>query len=142
LKQKPRAGTFVSFEGVEGSGKGTQIELARAFLESEGFLVQVCREPGGTKVGERLRGLLLDRETGRVEPRAEALLFAAARAQLVSTVIRPALLDGKVVLSDRFIDSSLAYQGVGRGLGEQDVLTLDVWATQGLLSELVVRLEL
>jgi dTMP kinase len=142
LKQKPPAGAFVSFEGVEGSGKGTQIELAKRFLEDEGFEVEVCREPGGTQVGERVRSLLLDHETGSVEPRTEALLFAAARSQLVSTVIRPALDAGKVVLSDRFIDSSLAYQGVARGLGEQDVLTLNVWATQGLFPDLVVLLHL
>jgi dTMP kinase len=142
LKQKPEHGAFVSFEGVEGSGKGTQIDLAREFLEREGFQVEVCREPGGTRVGERLRDLLLDRETGMVEPRTEALLFAAARAQLVATVIRPALDVGKVVLCDRYVDSSLAYQGVARGLGEQDVLTLNVWATQGLFPDLVVLLHL
>ncbi|MFN2543055.1 MAG: dTMP kinase [Actinomycetota bacterium] len=142
LKQKPDAGAFVSFEGVEGSGKGTQIERAREFLEKEGFEVEVCREPGGTRVGERLRDLLLDRATGSVEPRTEALLFAAARSQLVSTVIRPALAQGKVVLCDRYVDSSLAYQGVARGLGEQDVLTLNVWATQGLFPDLVILLHL
>jgi dTMP kinase len=142
LKEKPMHGAFVTFEGVEGAGKGTQIELARRFLEEEGFEVEVCREPGGTRVGERLRDLLLDRDTGSVEPRTEALLFAAARSQLVSTVIRPSLDQGKVVLSDRYIDSSLAYQGVGRSLGEQDVLTLNVWATQGLFPDLVVLLNL
>src|SRR5207253_5658342 len=142
LKQKPRPGAFVTFEGVEGSGKGTQIDMASRFLESEGFDVVVCREPGGTRVGERLRSLLLDRGTGSVEPRTEALLFAAARAQLVATVIRPALEAGKVVLSDRYVDSSLAYQGVARGLGEQDVLTLNVWATQGLFPDLVLLFHL
>jgi dTMP kinase len=142
LKQKPKTGAFVSFEGVEGSGKGTQIDLAKSFLEQEGREVVVCREPGGTRVGERLRDLLLDRTTGIVEPRTEALLFAAARSQLVTTVIRPALDAGKVVLCDRYIDSSLAYQGVARGLGEQDVLTLNVWATQGLFPDLVVLLHL
>jgi dTMP kinase len=142
LKQKPQPGHFVSFEGVEGSGKGTQVEMAARFLREEGFEVEVCREPGGTRVGERLRDLLLDHDTGRVEPRTEALLFAAARSQLVATVIRPALEAGKVVLCDRFVDSSLAYQGVARGLGEQDVLTLNVWATQGLFPDLVVLLHL
>jgi dTMP kinase len=142
LKAKPKQGAFVSFEGVEGSGKGTQIELAERMLTREGFEVEVCREPGGTIVGERLRDLLLDRATGKVEPRTEALLFAAARSQLVTTVIRPALDAGKIVLSDRFVDSSLAYQGVARGLGEQDVLTLNVWATQGLFPDLVILLHL
>jgi dTMP kinase len=140
LKQKPRRGHFVSFEGVEGAGKGTQVDQAGRFLEREGFEVVVCREPGGTNVGERLRELLLDRGTGNVEPRTEALLFAAARSQLVSTVIRPSLEAGKIVLCDRYVDSSLAYQGVARGLGEQDVLTLNVWATQGLFPDLVILL--
>lgn len=86
--------------------------------------------------------MLLDHETGHVEPRTEALLFAASRAQHVATVIRPALAEGKVVVCDRYIDSSLAYQGWARGLGEQDVLTLNVWATQGLFPDLVVLLHL
>ncbi len=102
----------------------------------------MTREPGGTEVGEALRELLLSVDTGRLEPRAEALLFAAARAQHVATVIRPALAEGKVVLCDRYVDSSLAYQGWGRGLGEQDVLTLNVWATQGLFPDLVILLHL
>jgi dTMP kinase len=131
---------LIAFEGVEGAGKGTQIRLAREWLESEGWQVLVTREPGGTDVGERLRELLLDPATGQVEPRTEALLFAASRSQHVATVIRPALEDGKIVLCDRYVDSSLAYQGVARGLGEQDVLTLNVWATQGLFPDLVVLL--
>jgi dTMP kinase len=140
LKKGPRKGVLVAFEGVEGAGKGTQIRLAREWLESEGWQVLVTREPGGTDVGERLRELLLDPTTGQVEPRTEALLFAASRSQHVSTVLRPALEDGKVVLCDRYVDSSLAYQGVARGLGEQDVLTLNVWATQGLFPDLVILL--
>ncbi|MDP9341355.1 MAG: dTMP kinase [Actinomycetota bacterium] len=142
LVKGPRPGVFVVFEGVEGAGKGTQIELARQLLEREGIRVLVTREPGGTELGERLRELLLDPKTGTVEPRTEALLFAASRSQHVAAVIRPALEEGKVVLCDRFIDSSLAYQGVARGLGEQDVLTLNVWATQGLFPDLVILLHL
>lgn len=142
LRRPPAAGLFVVFEGVEGSGKGTQIERAAAFLRERGCDVLVTREPGGTEVGEALRELLLSVDTGRLEPRAEALLFAAARAQHVATVIRPALAEGKVVLCDRYVDSSLAYQGWGRGLGEQDVLTLNVWATQGLFPDLVILLHL
>jgi dTMP kinase len=134
-------GMFVVFEGVEGAGKGTQIELARRYLESSGREVVVTREPGGTEFGDRLRQAILDPATGHVEPRAEALLFAASRAQHVVHVIRPALAEGKVVLCDRFIDSSVAYQGVARGLGEQDVLTLNAWATQGLFPDLVVLLD-
>ncbi len=142
LVKGPRPGVFVAFEGVEGAGKGTQMEMARKFLESRGFQVLVTREPGGTELGEQLRELLLDPKTGMVEPRTEALLFAASRSQHVATVIRPALEEGKVVLCDRYVDSSLAYQGVARGVGEQDVLTLNVWATQGLFPDLVILLHL
>jgi dTMP kinase len=142
IKKTQSRGYFVAFEGVENSGKGTQIRMAREFLEAEGFEVLVTREPGGTEVGEQLRQLLLDPATGLVEPRTEALLFAASRAQHVATVIRPALERGQVVLCDRYVDSSLAYQGVARGLGEQDVLTLNVWATQGLFPDLVLLFHL
>ncbi|MBI4261810.1 MAG: dTMP kinase, partial [Actinobacteria bacterium] len=112
------------------------------YLHSRGREVVVTREPGGTGFGDKLREAILDPATGKVDPRAEALLFAAARAQLVTTVIRPALEEGKVVLCDRFVDSSLAYQGFARGLGEQDILTLNAWATQGLFPDLVVLLHL
>ena len=141
-KKKEGRGLFVVFEGVEGSGKGTQIELARSYVESKGRQVLVTREPGGTDLGDQIRQTLLSPSTGHLDPRAEALLFAATRAQHVMTVIRPALQQGKVVLCDRFIDSSIAYQGIGRGLGEQDVLTLNAWATQGLFPDLVILLHL
>jgi dTMP kinase len=142
LRKTERRGSFIAFEGIEGAGKGTQVDLARSFLESQGHQVLVTREPGGTGLGERLRDTLLEREGESVDARAEALLFAASRAQHVSRVIRPALEEGKVVLCDRYLDSSLAYQGAGRGLGEQDVLSLNVWATQGLFPDLVILLHL
>ncbi len=142
LKRPPSDGLFIAFEGVEGAGKGTQIRLAKEWLEEQGVEVLVTREPGGTAIGEELRRMLLDHETGHLEPKTEALLFAASRAQHVTTVIRPALAEGKVVICDRYIDSSLAYQGNARGLGEQDVLTLNVWATQGLFPDLVILLHL
>ncbi|HEY7755658.1 MAG TPA: dTMP kinase [Actinomycetota bacterium] len=142
LKRAPSGGLFIAFEGVEGAGKGTQIRLAREWLEEQGIEVLVTREPGGTSVGEELRRMLLDHQTGHLEPKTEALLFAASRAQHVTTVIRPALAEGKVVICDRYIDSSVAYQGWARGLGEQDVLTLNVWATQGLFPDLVLLLHL
>ena len=142
LKRAPAAGLFVAFEGVEGAGKGTQIRLAQEWLEEQGADVLVTREPGGTEVGEQLRKVLLGHDTGHLEPKTEALLFAASRAQLVMTVIRPALAEGKIVIADRYIDSSVAYQGWARGLGEQDVLTLNVWATQGLFPDLVILLHL
>lgn len=137
-----KPGLLIAFEGVEGAGKGTQIERAADHVRSKGRDVIVTREPGGTAFGDRLRDAVLDVRTGRVDARAEALLFAAARAQLVTSVIRPALDQGKVVLCDRYLDSSVAYQGIARGLGEQDVMTLNEWATQGLLPDLVVLLHL
>jgi dTMP kinase len=136
------SGLLIAFEGVEGAGKGTQLELARRYVESKGGEVVVTREPGGTGFGDRLREVILDPSTGKVHPRAEALVFAAARTQLVSTVIRPALDEGKVVLCDRFVDSSVAYQGVARGVGEQDILTLNAWATEGLFPDLVILLHI
>jgi len=140
LKRPPATGSFIAFEGVEGAGKGTQIALLEQYLREEGVPVVVTREPGGTRTGERIRDLLLDPETGALDARTEALLFAAARAQTVATVIRPALAEGKVVICDRYVDSSLAYQGAGRGLGETDVLSLNVWGTQGLFPDLVILL--
>jgi dTMP kinase len=140
LKRPPATGLLIAFEGVEGAGKGTQIELLQQGLRERGLDVLVTREPGGTSAGERIRDLLLDPATGKLDARAEAMLFAAARAQTVANVIRPALAEGKVVICDRYVDSSLAYQGWGRGLGEADVLTLNVWATQGLFADLVVLL--
>ena len=142
LKRPPATGVFIAFEGVEGAGKGTQIERAEAYLREAGHDVLVTREPGGTGFGEQVRQVVLDPKTGVLDPRAEALLFAASRAHTVSQVIRPALAEGKIVLCDRYVDSSLAYQGWARGLGEQDVLTLNVWATQGLFPDLVVLLHL
>jgi dTMP kinase len=142
LKRPPASGLFIAFEGVEGAGKGTQIGMAEEHLRARSFDVLVTREPGGTELGEKVREILLDPRSGKLDARSEALLFSAARAQTVSNVIRPALAEGKIVICDRYVDSSLAYQGWARGLGEQDVLTLNVWATQGLFPDLVVLLHL
>jgi dTMP kinase len=114
---------FVTFEGVDGSGKSTQAELAAAFLAESGREVVAIREPGGTPLGERIRELLLDGPA--MSSWAEAALFAAARAELAEEVIRPALARGDTVVSDRYLDSSLAYQGVARGLGVERVLELN-----------------
>jgi dTMP kinase len=140
LKRPPATGLFIAFEGVEGAGKGTQIGRAQTYLQERGHDVLVTREPGGTVTGEKIREVLLDPATGKLDPRAEALLFAASRAQTVAGVIRPALAEGKIVISDRYVDSSLAYQGWARGLGEADILSLNVWATQGLFPDLVILL--
>jgi len=129
---------FVTFEGVDGSGKTTQATLLAEQLRSEGRDVVATREPGGTELGERIRELVL--HGGAVAPWAEAALFAAARAQLVEDVIRPALARGADVVCDRYIDSSLAYQGLGRNLGIDRVLELNLLATRGLLPDRTILL--
>src|SRR3954469_6246790 len=121
---------FVSFEGVDGSGKSTQARLLAEHLRSHGTEVVEVREPGGTAAGERIRALVLD-PAATLAPRAEALLFAAARAQVVAEVIQPALARGAVVVADRFVDSSLVYQGLVRGLGLEHVRTVNEFATEG-----------
>ncbi|HZD02278.1 MAG TPA: dTMP kinase [Actinomycetes bacterium] len=136
-----RRGLLIAFEGVEGAGKSTQLELLRGSLEELGHKVVATREPGGTPMGERVRSMLLD-PSSTLDPRAEALLFAAARAQLVEQVIRPALDRDEVVLCDRYLHSSLAYQGVARGLGCEEIATINRFATAGLLPDVVVLLRL
>jgi dTMP kinase len=131
-------GLFVTFEGIDRSGKTTQ---ARLLCEALGAAALGVREPGGTPAGERVRDLLKDASVP-LGPEAEALLFAAARAELVERVIRPALEDGRVVVSDRFLDSSLAYQGGARGLGIDEVEAINRFATGGLVPNLTFLLEL
>jgi dTMP kinase len=143
----PRGGVFIVFEGGEGSGKSTQVERLAATLRAEGRDVVVTREPGATQVGVRIRGLLLEPAAGvsgavTLAPRAEALLYAADRAHHVASVVRPALAEGNIVISDRYIDSSLAYQGAGRTLPVEDVSWLSAWATGGLQPDLVVLLDI
>jgi dTMP kinase len=133
-------GLFITFEGLDGCGKSTQMALLAEALTDAGYDVLTTREPGGTALGEALRSVLLDVGYTGMSARAEALLYAAARAQLVSEVVRPALDDGRVVLCDRYIDSSLAYQGHGRGLVIEDVITLNVWATDCLFPDLTFAL--
>ena len=135
-------GVFITFEGLDGCGKSTQMELLAAALRARGYVVTVTREPGGTALGEAVRDVLLDPRHHGMSARSEALLYAAARAHLVERVIRPALEDGQVVLCDRYLDSSLAYQGYGRGLGVEDIVTLNVWATGCLFPDLTLSLDL
>jgi len=129
---------FLTFEGVDGCGKTTQVELLQAYLEAQGRRVVATREPGGTPLGELLRDLVL--RGGKASPWAEAALFAAARAELVADVIEPALASGAIVICDRYIDSSLAYQGVARGLGIEKVMQLNLHAIGGLMPDLTFLL--
>lgn len=135
-----RPGTFIVFEGGDGSGKTTQARLLRERLESEGREVTLTREPGGTGIGEKIRSLVLDHGQGEIDPHTEALLYAASRAAHAHQLIAPALDAGRIVICDRYIDSSAAYQGAGRGLGEATVTDLSRWATEDLLPDLTVVL--
>ena len=135
------AGVFVAFEGGEGAGKSTQVELLAEHLRNHGREVVTTLEPGGTPAGREIRRILLSPSTGELAPRAEALLYAADRAHHVATVIRPALDRGAVVLTDRYVDSSLAYQGAGRTLDQSEVAHINAWATEGLVPDLTVLLD-
>jgi len=139
--KKQRAGVFIAFEGGDGAGKSTQAARLAAALESRGYTVLRTREPGGTPVGEKLRSLVLDHGNGEIDAHTETLIFAASRAAHASQVIRPALSRGEIVLTDRYIDSSVAYQGAGRNLGLQAVRSLNEWATSGLQPHLTVLLD-
>lgn len=133
-------GVFVSFEGGDGVGKSTQVALLGHHLATLGREVVVTREPGGTPLGLELRRAVLHGED--LDPRTEALLYAADRAHHVASLVRPALARGAVVLTDRYLDSSVAYQGTGRGLGADEVERLSLWAVQGLLPHVTVLLDL
>jgi len=135
------AGLFITFEGGDGSGKSTQSALLVEWLQALGHGVVVSREPGGTDVGLELRQLVLHWR-GEIAPRAEALIYAADRAHNIATKVRPALERGEIVVQDRYLDSSVAYQGAGRVLGAQEVRDLSLWATDGLLPDLTVLLDL
>ena len=135
-------GYLVVFEGGEGAGKSTQMEAFVKWLEARGYDVVTTREPGGTSIGARIRDILLDPGSADMDPRAEALLYAADRAQHVAEVIRPALEAGKVVVSDRFVDSSLAYQGLARGLGLEEIYQISQWGTGGMMPDVVFFLNI
>jgi len=135
------SGLFITLEGGDGSGKSTQSHALAEWLREAGRTVVETREPGGTDLGQELREIILHRR-GYIAPRAEALLYAADRAHHIATLVRPALERGEVVLQDRYLDSSVAYQGAGRVLDAGEVRELSLWATEGLLPHLTVLLDL
>lgn len=134
-------GIFITFEGGDGSGKSTQSALLVAWLGGQGRTVVTTREPGGTELGDELREIVLHRR-GHITPKSEALIYAADRAHHVATKVRPALERGDVVVQDRYLDSSVAYQGVARSLGSREVRDISVWATDGLLPDLTILLDI
>ena len=135
------SGLFITLEGGDGSGKSTQATLLESWLAGRGAATLRTREPGGTDVGAEVRELVLHHR-GDIDPRAEALLYAADRAHHIATVVRPALARGEIVIQDRYLDSSVAYQGVGRVLDPVEVRKLSLWATHGLLPDVTVLLDL
>jgi dTMP kinase len=136
----PARGLFIAFEGGDGAGKSTQIGLLAAALRAVGRTVAVTRQPGGTPLGQQIRDLVLHGD--HVAPRAEALLYAADKAQHVGMLIRPALDRGDDVLTDRYVDSSVAYQGAGRELGADEVRELNLWAVGGLMPHLTIVVDI
>ena len=137
-----RRGLFITFEGGDGSGKSTQMRLLAERLRREGFTVLETAEPGGTRIGNQIRRILLDSANQELRPTAELLLYFASRNQNVEEYILPALAKGTIVLSDRFTDSSMAYQGFGRGLGEQAVWELERIACRGLIPDLTLLIDI
>ena len=135
-------GVFVCFEGGEGAGKSTQTRALESWLQSEGYAVRLTFEPGDTEVGRRVRQIVLDPATGDLADRTETLLYAADKAEHVETVVLPALERGEVVITDRYVDSSLAYQGAGRALDLAEVEQVQRWATRDLRPHLTVVLDL
>jgi len=142
IKGSGKRGFLITFEGVEGSGKTTQMNMLHAHLLRLKVDVVATHEPGGTRIGEEIRRIILNPAYGEMHPLTEAVLYAADRAQHVQEVIRPALDAGRVVLCDRYIDSSLAYQGVARGLGLEAVRNLNEWVTGDLYPDLTIMLEI
>ncbi|MDO5499169.1 MAG: dTMP kinase [Propionibacteriaceae bacterium] len=134
-------GLFLVFEGGDGVGKSTQVELLAQWLTERGERVLVTHEPGGTPVGQKLRQIVLDPGSGAIDARAEALMLAADKAQHLYEVVRPALVAGITVVCDRYVDSMVAYQGAGRELGTEEIARLADWATAGVVPDLTVLLD-
>lgn len=135
-------GYFITFEGPDGSGKSTQIGLLKEYFTSKGFNVVETREPGGTRIGEKIRNIILDKQNTEMSPVTEALLYAASRAQHVHEVIEPGINSGKVVICTRYVDSSLVYQGIARGLGKDAVLAINNIAIQGVMPDLTLLFDM
>ena len=136
------AGKLITFEGIDGSGKSTQIQLLEAEFEKLGVSYKTFREPGGTKLSEKIRTILLDKENIELYSNAESLLFAAARAQLTAEQIKPAITKGEFVICDRFTDSTIAYQGYGRGLNINNLELINTIATDGLIPDITFILDI
>ena len=135
-------GLFISMEGPDGSGKSTQIELLKQYFEETGKEVIITREPGGTRISEAIREIILNKEFTEMSPTTEMLLYASARAQLISEVIAPAIDSGKMVISDRFVDSSLVYQGLARGLGVENVYEVNKHAIGDYMPDITFMFDL
>ena len=135
-------GIFITMEGPDGSGKTTQIEKLKAYLEDKGYDVLITREPGGTRISEAVRGIILNKDFTEMDPVTEMLLYASARAQLVAESIGPAIESGKAVISDRFVDSSVVYQGIARGLGIDTVYEVNKSAIRGYEPDITFLLDL
>jgi len=138
----PPKGKFITFEGSEGSGKSTQAALALEYLKSKKLPVMSLREPGGVKISEKIRGILLDTASAGMSDECETLLYMAARGQMVEEVLMPALKAGKIVLCDRFLDSTMAYQGYGNGVDVKFIRRLGVFATQGVQPDLTLLFDI
>ena len=136
------AGKLITFEGIDGSGKSTQIQLLEAEFEKLGISFKTFREPGGTKLSEKIRTILLDKENIELYSNAESLLFAASRAQLTAEQIKPAITKGKFVICDRFTDSTIAYQGYGRGLDINNLKLINTIATDGIIPDITFILDI
>lgn len=136
------SGLFITVEGTDGSGKTTQIQLMKQYLENRGYQVILTREPGGTQVSEKIRDLVLDKENSDITPITEMILYAASRAQHVSQLIKPALEEGKVVICDRFVDSSYAYQGFGRNIDLKAIADVNRIAVNGIIPDITFFLDI
>lgn len=141
MKENKR-GMLITFEGPDGSGKTTQIELLKKYLKEKAYEVVITREPGGTNISEKIRNIILDNKNSEMCGMCEALLYAASRAQLVHEVIKPALNAGKMVITDRFVESSLVYQGIGRKLGVERIRNINEAAVDGLRADFIFMLSI